>query len=554
MQAEQSRGAIMQRGRRGRAVLRAVLAAGFVLAGAAPATGQASGVAGEVFAGGELESYLRLMQTTGESPLYPWAIRAFSPVEVDLLAPRDSTHPWAARYRFRAEAGRGGLHVHGARSTAVFNSAFPYGTNDGPVWAGRGVTTAFQAGFTARWQTLSLTVAPVLTWAQNASFELVPHESSDVQPYADPRHPELIDHPQRFGDGVVARLDPGQSTLRADLGPLALGFSSANQVWGPGGEYSLILGTNAPGYVHAFAGTSRPLGVGIGRAHGRFVWGRLEQSEFARTAPDSSARFTAGLVAVFTPRGVPGLELGAGRFFHVPWPSDGIRARHLLRPIEALAKSAFYGADSLEVPESAASNQLASLHARWVFPESGVELYGEFASEDHRHGLRDFLLEPDHDTSLMLALRKAWRREDGEIWLLRVETVNGEVTHLERGRRQEAPYIHYLSRQGHTHRGQILGAPAAYGGAGATVAVDRYHPGGRWSVSWKRTLRESRGDFLTTGEVVRPDVMQSLRAEALVFRGGWDVTAAVEGVYNFNRDFTSDVVNLNASLGLRAEL
>lgn len=518
-----------------------------------------SPVWGEVYPGGELEEYLRLLQLAGKSPLHPWSARGLSPSEVERLSPRDSAHPWAERYAFRPErAGGVSYHLHAPRVLSVYNSAFPYGLNDGPVWAGRGVTTAAQAGASVRYRGISLTLAPIFFGAQNAGFELSPHLREDssawANAYTDWRNPALIDLPQRYGEEAYGRVDWGQSTLRADLGKVALGLSSANQVWGPASEHPLVLGTNAPGFVHAFAGTSRPVDLRVGELHGRFLWGRLEQSPYASVSPDSSVRFMSGVVAVFTPRWIPGLEVGGSRFFHLPWPGGGLGWRHLTKPFETFVKVDLGNEEIVELEESVVSNQIASLFARWALPGAGFEVYGELASEDHRHNLRDFILEPDHNAAYMLGFRKLWQRQGEEFWTLRGELVNAELSHLHRGRRQEPFYIHARSRQGHTHRGQVLGSPAAYGGSGSLLAVDRYHPGGRWTLAWRRTLRQERGDFLTTGEVRPPDVMQGVRAEALLFRGRWGVFGGVEGVYNFNRDFQSSVFNLNAGIGVRAEL
>ncbi len=58
------------------------LAALLAVLPSAPLTAQAAGaerVGGEVFTGGELESYLRLLQTLGKSTPYPWSLRGFSP-------------------------------------------------------------------------------------------------------------------------------------------------------------------------------------------------------------------------------------------------------------------------------------------------------------------------------------------------------------------------------------------------------------------------------------------------------------------------------------------
>ncbi|HEV2146513.1 MAG TPA: capsule assembly Wzi family protein [Longimicrobiaceae bacterium] len=515
-------------------------------------------VAGEVFAGGELERYLRVLQVAGKADPVPWSIRGFSLDEVARRAPRDSVHPWADRYRFGTGGGwRPQIQLHAPRTAAVLNSAFPYGANDGAVWAGRGLTTAVQAGVTARLGPLSLTLAPVAFVAQNAPFDLAPHVLSDSAAFADWRRPTQIDLPQRFGEGAYARVDPGQSTLRADVGIATLGVSTANQVWGPGGEYSLILGNNAPGFVHMFAGTSRPVNVGIGRVHGRVVWARLEQSPFATTSPDSATRFGTGLVASFTPRGVPGLELGATRFFHMPWPARGVGALELAKPLETFLKvnlATVIGSDTVEIPESVVANQIASVFARWTLPRSGFEVYTEFATEDHRHNLRDLILEPDHNAALTLGFQKVFSRGADRLLALRGEVVNGEPSHLKRGRRQEPFYVHAATRQGHTNRGQILGSPAAYAGSASTLAADYYHPGGRWTLAWRRILRQAEGDYPDTGMVEKPDVMQALGADAVLFRGRWDLAAGVEGVYNFNRNHDSDVANLNATLGVRVRL
>jgi hypothetical protein len=526
------------------------------LAGAAVAGAQAApwSVSGEVYAGGELEDYLRLLQSTGKSALYPMSLRGLSVREVERLAPRDSLHPWAGRFDFgRPASGSTALQLRALapRLGVIHNSAFPYGTNDGPVWAGRGLTTVAQAGFTARYRGVSLVVAPMAFRAENQDFDIVDPPEGD-QAYADWRHPLQIDLPQRFGDGAYTRIDPGESSLRIDAGPVALEASTANQVWGPAMEYPIVIGTNAPGFPHVILGSSRPLNVWIGRVHGRFVWGGLSQSPYSTMPADSSRRFVSGFVGTFTPRGVPGLELGAGRFFHTPWLEDGVSLAQIARPFETLSKVNLVRKNGVELEASVVANQIASAFFRWVLPRSGLDLFGEFASEDHRHNLRDFLLEPDHDTAYELGLRKVWGATDARFMALRAELVSGEASHLQRARRQEPFYIHARMRQGHTERGQILGTPAAYGGSASTLGLDLFHPGGRWSIDWQRTSQQRRGTFLEAGEIEEPDVQQALGAEALVFRGRWELTGRLAGVYDFNRNFVGDVFGTSASLSVAA--
>ncbi len=52
----------------------------------------------EIFAGSELETYIRLLQIDGKAAPYPWSIRSFSPKEIDRLLAEPSVHPWAEHY------------------------------------------------------------------------------------------------------------------------------------------------------------------------------------------------------------------------------------------------------------------------------------------------------------------------------------------------------------------------------------------------------------------------------------------------------------------------
>ena len=58
---------------------------------------------------------------------------------------------------------------------AIYNTAFPNGYNDGALWAGRGGTVSATAGFALRWGALSVRVEPMVFWAENRSFALMPN-------------------------------------------------------------------------------------------------------------------------------------------------------------------------------------------------------------------------------------------------------------------------------------------------------------------------------------------------------------------------------------------
>jgi hypothetical protein len=545
--------------------MRRLLATGLVALGQVlvPALAPAQTVGGrsEVFAGSELENYLRLLQDVGEVPLYPWSVRAFSPAELDRLTPRDTLHPWAQRYDFAPRASGGlSFDLVRPRLNMYFNTTFPYGSNDGPVWQGRGLTTSLQFGFAARYGPISLTIAPMVFWAENQAFPLMANGQTGRQAFADAQYPRSIDRPQRFGATPYYRLDPGQSTLRLDLGAVAAGISTANQVWGPAAEEPLILGNNAAGFPHIFLGTARPVDLWIARLHGHVVYGYEQQSAYS---PDTSTtgrgrRFMTGFVVTVMPRGVPGLELGVTRFFHNEWPAGGLSWSDFEQPFQAILKASLGNFAGLQgEPNETADNQVASVFGRWVFPENHFEIYGEYGREDHNWDLRDLMLEPDHSGGFTVGFRKVWPRAPGSFIALRAELMNTQVSELVLGRGEGPFYIHSpLVQQGHTEYGQVLGAPDGNGGAASIIALDYYHQGGRWTVTWTRSLQGMTGQYLKTG-VVNPhgmDVVQTLSLDGVLFRGPLDVTGGLAASYEFNRYFQSDAFNLNASLGLRADL
>jgi hypothetical protein len=509
----------------------------------------------EIFAGSDLETYIRLLQIDGKATLSPWSLRSFSPKEIDRLLAQPSDHPWAKHYDLGLSSGlRFTFDLVRPSLTTSVNSAFPWGANDGPVWAGRGVTASVQAGFATRYGPVSLTLAPMAFSSQNASFDLKNNgQAGDLQ-FADGRFPANLDRPQRFGNGAYSRIDPGQSTLRIDLPVVTFGASTANQYWGPARQHPILLGNNAAGFPHLFLGSSAPLDLGIVKFHGRVVWGKLSESNYTGITGSARRRFMSGIIGLISPKGVKGLELGAARFFHESWPGGGLSLSNFTKPFESILKAGLPDDPNDLAPGHSTDNQLASAFARWAFPQSGLEIYAEYGREDHNWNLRDFILEPDHASGYVLGLTKILRSSPENFYVIRAETINLQVSQLTRGRGEIPFYLHGSQRQGHTERGQILGAAAGSGGNATLLAVDRYHANGRWTALWSRELRQDIGSFWVTGVRTSPgfDVQHALGGEVVRFGERFDITAGVTGVYNLARNFGNDTFNLNAHFAVRS--
>jgi hypothetical protein len=314
-------------------------------------------------------------------------------------------------------------------------------------------------------------------------------------------------------------------------------------------EWPFLLGNNAAGFPHVFAGSSTPWNVGIGRIHGRIVYARLDQSDYTDITISGGRRFAAGIIGSFMPRGIDGLEIGVARFFHEPWPDGGIGWHELRKPFEGFLKSNVVG--DLGTPGSQSTdNQLASLFARWVFPANALEVYGEFGRDDHNADTRDLLQEPDHEATIGLGMRKSWRRSDGELSGLRVELFDLDPSILGRNRGVGEFYDHYATRQGHTERGQVLGAGfAAINGVGTMVAYERYAANQeKLLVSLTRMVVRERVATATVAPSL--DVQYALAAERTRRVGPLGVSYGLTGVYELNRYFQADVFNLMGTLRL----
>ena len=500
--------------------------------------------------GDPIEDYLRILQLSGDADLGSFTVRPLPPGDPRALL-SSSQHPWRDRLGAPSADDGGALSVQvdDPLLRLFANSRFPFGQNDGVVWQGRGLTTALDAGVSVNWRALTVSMRPTLLYTRNSSFELAPAPTEYDYPW------RAIDLPQRFGPDPFWTLDPGQSEVRLDAHGVSVGFGTTNLWWGPAIRNPIIMSNNAPGFPHAFLGTRGPIGIGIGRLEAQWIWGDLDQSDwFGYTAPDDD-RFITGVVATYMPSFLPGLSLGATRVFYVAVPDGGTPLADYFAVFQGVRKKALVSPENPTGDDE--HDQILSLFGRWVLPESGFEVFWEWARNDHSWELRDFLLEPEHSQAYMLGLQKATRLSRD-----RIITVRAELTHLEREPtwiiRGANPtyYAHYIVTQGYTQRGQIIGAGIGPAGNALGIAADLYAPWGRAQLSVQRDVRDQDAYFdwaLSNGRgSCCHNVLYSFGANGLYFLGDFDLGAGMIMTREFNRYFYGlDLWNLNLSLSAR---
>ena len=505
--------------------------------------------------GSSYEDYIRALQISGRSDVGSFTVRGFG-LQNDLGSiVIDGDHPWRTELNAAAHDDEDWDFSSLDPELSIFsNSRFPTGQNDGAVWQGKGLTTALDFGGEARWRNLSVMVRPVITHAQNSSFELAPAANEFAYPWSGGIYPYSIDLPQRFGSDSFWEFDPGQSEIRLDLGGASFGGSTSALWWGPGIRNALVMSNNAPGIPNLFLGTNEPLDIAVGELEARWIWGNLDQSDWFDPSVANTDRFLTGIVATYSPDFFEGLSLGMTRVFYGWVPDGGSPFGDYFAVFQGLRKK---GLATEENPHgNDEHDQLLSLFSRWVLTESGLEIYAEWARNDHAWDLRDFLLEPEHSRAFTFGLQKAV-----DVGSNRILSLKGEVTSLERGstlqvRAVPVYYMHHRVAQGYTQRGQIIGAGIGPGGSVQFIGGDLYTSWGLVGTYFERQVHDNDAYYqwarANDAGFWRHDVSFRWGAHGLLFVGDFDVSSGLVVTREFNRYFSGpDLWNLNLRFSAR---
>jgi len=377
------------------------------------------------------------------------------------------------------------LAFRGGRIHLGLNTGFPLAREDGPAWAGRGITVAASPTLAGRWGVFSYRMAPELWWTANTDFALIP---AGPTPFSDPAKGGSIDLPQRFGPDPLGRIDPGESHLAAEWRGVRVAVTAGALRIGAGSEQAMLLQGGQGGFPRFEVGSPDGLATPLGRLTGTLGWGRLAQTPWAAHRR-VGARLGGYLVAGWTPPG-DRIDLGVARFYHRDWA--GIRARDLLVPFGSLFR------DDQTLGLDAVDNQLAVLFARVRAPGAGLELFGEFGRNDRSKDGRDLFVELEHNSAWLIGAQRVWRIEGGALRSLTLSGASGRIPAVTRYRGQASFYEHSPLAQGHTMRGQALGTTLMERDGGIEMRFDRFATGGVTAiVLTSRAMANQRAEAVT---------------------------------------------------------
>lgn len=377
-----------------------------------------------------------------------------------------------------------------------FNSHHPEGLNDGAMVPSKGYQTIVSTGFFFKYDHLSIKIQPEFVHAANPEYEGFPITRENPE-WAHRRWNEyynyflnFIDLPERFGDSTYNNLNWGQSSIRLNFGAISLGLSTENLWWGPGIRNSLLMTNSAPGFTHFTINTIKPINTVIGSFEGQIIAGWLKSSGYFPPEHERgynggapyyipkhlSGRYINGMIISYQPKWVPGLIIGLIRSFQTYHDIMGDSVDDYLPIFSA------FGRKSAEDENGGLKSfdRYNSIFIRFVWPESHVEIYGEYGRSDYYWDKRDFLLQAEHSNAYNIGFRKLIPINNSKNQYIQV---HAEITQLAKNattvlRNGRSWYANDLIRDGYTHQGQYLGAGIGSGSNLQTL-----------NISWFKSLK-----------------------------------------------------------------
>lgn len=353
------------------------------------------------------------------------------------------------------------------------NSRFPHGENNGAAWYGRGATGELSGGLHLQSDYVTLSLQPHIIYHQNRDF-LRPRYArfdEDRNIYGAEGIADFIDLPFRFGPDPFMRFDPGSSSLRVHYRSFQTGLSNEPLWWGPAQRYPLMMSNNAAGVPHFFIGTSDPVSIPyLGTFQLRWIMGYPQESGYFFGRGSGATRFLNAANFAFQPSFFPNLTVGFTRAYHL-YEGDRFsmdQVSVILGPLRKVRLIEIEGEDVLRQER----NQAISAYLHLRLPEAHAELFGEFYREDHSFDFRDAFQQPHHNSAYSFGLRKLIFAPFADFYTLHVEFTNLTFSQLQQVRPQAFYYDHTRIRQGHTNRGQLLGAAIGPGSNSQFISLD----------------------------------------------------------------------------------
>lgn len=390
-----------------------------------------------------------------------------------------------------------------------FNSHHPEGWNDGIMLPAKGYQAVVSGGYYLKYGLLSIKLQPEYLYAENKYYEGFPRTRNNPD-IATLRWAQYyfhtlnnIDQPEMFGEAPIQKLTLGQSSIRLTYKAFSFGYSGENIWWGPGIRNSLLMTNTAPGFAHFTLNTVRPVRTLIGSFEGQIVSGILKTSGYKPPNTEvvdfhgrpfyvpkrEQDRYFNGMIVNYNPKWIKGLHLGLIRSFQMYRADMDSTVNAYFAVFSPFREKNLQEQNQEEGKLSMHQkrDEYYSFFFRYVWPESHVEIYGEYGFSDTHWDNRDFILEMEYSSAYNVGFRKLIplnnSKKDVFQTGLEITQLSKSPTSILRG--TQATYTQGINtwytsgiEQGYTHQGQMLGAGIGPGSNLLTI-----------NIGWNRGLK-----------------------------------------------------------------
>jgi hypothetical protein len=464
-----------------------------------------------------------------------------------------TAHPWQEQNLGirRPLFGSLSMRIYGPELFTSFNTAAPYGQNDGALWQGKGFNSSFTAGLRFEGYGFEATIKPQVVFSQNLAFDYItPNYSGanyagkgDIYGYYGI---PSIDAPQRFGDEPFFAYDWGDSEVRYTWKALTIGFGTQNIWLGPAKINPILLSNNSPPYPKLDIGLRRqPVrikNIHLGDIETRAFWGKLSESEYFDLDEENNHNLLTGFTLAYSfPSVLKGFTIGLNRIMLSKWDDFDYQGFFML--LWPFMGSSNTGGDSRD--------QRLTFSFSYLLPPAGLEFYFEWGRNDFPSNknlvVRD-LFDTEAYTFGVVKNLLFTASLQGKILL--------ETTHLDSHRvTPQTFYAHHVVTQGHTNQGQWLGAGLGTGGNSQYVGFALFYKKGSSELFFQRLVINSDYARYTPGKEQKAFISVGANNYHNLFDHiGLFSTFVLSRIFNTTHEIgDADIYrNIYASLGIKA--
>lgn len=372
------------------------------------------------------------------------------------------------------------LKIYGPEWYNSFNTAAPYGQNDGALWQGKGYNSSLTGGARLEAYGFEVTLKPQVSFSQNMAFDTLGDVYGNNYGAFFGHNIDLV---ERYGDKAFWNFDWGDTEIRYSWRTLTFGFGTQSPWLGTSWLNPMLGSNNAATYPKIDAGLRKTkvylpfCDWYIGDIEGRIWVGRLTNSDYFDASPDYKNRMVTAMSASYSPSFIPGFTFGLNRIFMTKWKAENIKY------IARLFTSSRGNATGTGNDE----DQKFSIFADWQFPKIGFEVYGEFGRDDFSSNedtnpFHTAIYTIGAKQSVPIKLTKLFPKWKNAIDLSSEIIFEWNNFEMSQDFQLQWQYLGYYAHgsisQGYTNKGQVLGAGSGAFGNSQFLGWRIYYPKG----------------------------------------------------------------------------